>query len=80
MVYRPSSPGTRVVTTESPSGIFKTKTKVKLDSSEVARGIMSIETNFASLAVEEGWIYDIIATAPGYKTSNVTRGTFRFKR
>lgn len=80
MVYRPSSPGTRVVTTESPSGIFKTKTKVKLDSSEVARGIISIETNFASLAVEEGWIYDIIATAPGYKTSNVTRGTFRFKR
>jgi hypothetical protein len=80
MVYNRTQSSTRLTTVDVPNGIFKTATKPKLSAAEVARGIMTVEVNFGTLVIEEGWIYEFIASAPGYISSAATRGIFKFKR
>ena len=80
MVYNTTHSSTRLTTADVPNGIFKTASKPKLSAAEVARGIMTVEVNFGTLIIEEGWLYELVASAPGYISSLATRGSFKFKR
>lgn len=80
MIYKPSAPNTPIITTGAPNGVFRTEIKARLNKLEVSRGVMLLDVSFGTTSVEEGWLYDMIASAPGYKTSVTTRGTFKFKR
>lgn len=78
IVYNNTDPNTRLYSANNTSGVFKTEIKKKLQSIEIERGVVGFSIDFEDLDIAEGWLYDVIVSAPGYISSPIIRGVFKF--